>query len=133
MFHAWLWMENPDGVLAQNNWALPFAKAGLEVPDMVEPSLARAVSLWGSGSEYYQALLLRASSAEGEDRRVIVTAVERASAAVEGELGAGPQEGAEWSRRVAAHWHGLWDRLEADLSRESWDRLKGVAEAWAHG
>jgi hypothetical protein len=65
MFHAWLWLDNPDGVLAQNNWRLPFVQAGLDAGGL-RPSAdaARALSLHTAGPDYYLTLFLAAAALE---------------------------------------------------------------------
>src|SRR5437773_8658620 len=32
IMHAWIWLDNPDGLFATDNWALPYARLGLDVP-----------------------------------------------------------------------------------------------------
>ncbi|MGH7627661.1 MAG: hypothetical protein ACREOJ_20390 [Gemmatimonadaceae bacterium] len=39
MLHAWLWLPNPAGMFASDNWALPFVRAGVPVP-LADPSAA---------------------------------------------------------------------------------------------
>lgn len=61
MFHTWTWPPNPDGPLAQNNWALPWVRLGLTPPESPDPAVARALSLLGGGEAYYRTLLERAA------------------------------------------------------------------------
>lgn len=44
ILHAWVWIDNPRGVWAADNWMLPFVRAGLE-PDSAHSAAARALSL----------------------------------------------------------------------------------------
>ena len=60
MVHVWASVPNPDGILAQHNWALPFLRAGLSPPGESHPAAARGLSLAGDGWVYYRTLLHRA-------------------------------------------------------------------------
>lgn len=44
VMHAWIWAENPGGMLAPDNWTLPFVRLGLSPPE-TRPRAAMAVSL----------------------------------------------------------------------------------------
>jgi hypothetical protein len=58
VLHVWAWFENPDGPFATDNWALPFARLGLTVPDSAPDSDAwHAVALAAGGDRYYLAFL----------------------------------------------------------------------------
>ncbi|HEX9728250.1 MAG TPA: hypothetical protein VGA37_07090 [Gemmatimonadales bacterium] len=51
--HAWVWLDNPEGVFARNNWALPYARAGLEPPAHPKEDAARALSLVAGNLGYF--------------------------------------------------------------------------------
>jgi hypothetical protein len=57
MLHGWIWLENPAGVFADNNWSLPFARLGL-VPSHgpVPDAAGKALSLVTGGGEYFTRL-----------------------------------------------------------------------------
>lgn len=57
MVHVWTHLPNPEHPLAQNNWALPFFRAGVAAPDSVSSDAARALSLAGIGLVFYERLL----------------------------------------------------------------------------
>ncbi|MEJ2541335.1 MAG: hypothetical protein P8188_15435 [Gemmatimonadota bacterium] len=144
MVHAWLWAPNPDGLLAQNNWTLPYLKAGLRPPEAVDAGVARALSLGGSGAEYYQTLLVRAAGAGERDREIITRRVREASLrvdqVVDRRTGADPDRALDPPRlqqddqaRLEAEWARLWAALEAELSREAWRQLGPAAETWRSG
>ena len=44
VMHAWVWLPNPAGTFATDNWALPFARLGLPAPPNASRA-ARAVAL----------------------------------------------------------------------------------------
>jgi hypothetical protein len=53
MFHVWT-TPNPAGSFAQHNWALPFLRAGLAVPDKPSEFAARFVGLGTDAGLRYQ-------------------------------------------------------------------------------
>jgi hypothetical protein len=59
VLHAWLWLENPAGLFATDNWALPWYRLGMTPPTGTEEptpaGLAAALATGGQG--YYLALL----------------------------------------------------------------------------
>jgi len=60
VLHAWVWLENPAGLFATNNWALPYARLGLAAPARdAEPSEATLAAALASGGESYLSTLIR--------------------------------------------------------------------------
>jgi hypothetical protein len=57
VLHVWTTLPNPGGAYAPDNWSLPFARAGLSLPDHVDVDAARALSLAGKGDAYLRDLL----------------------------------------------------------------------------
>ncbi len=53
VLHAWVWVENPAGVLAPNNWTLPYFRVGLARPADATPEADRAMSLASVGSGFF--------------------------------------------------------------------------------
>lgn len=53
VLHAWIWIDNPDGVFATDNWALAFAR--LETPPRrgLPPAAMRAVALAAGAGRFY--------------------------------------------------------------------------------
>ncbi len=45
VLHAWIYVANPAGTFASDNWALPFVTAGLEPPATTDADAARGLSL----------------------------------------------------------------------------------------
>lgn len=64
VLHAWIYVTNPSGTFASDNWALPFVTAGLEPPAGAAPAAARGVSLARSAAFYATQLGLDAASLE---------------------------------------------------------------------
>jgi hypothetical protein len=133
MFHAWLWLDNPDGVLAQNNWRLPFLQAGLDAHGL-RPSAdaARALSLHTAGADYYLALFRAAAALEpGEvaalsdllDRRAH-TARAWAAAAPAGE----PLDVAALTE-LEALWADVWAEIAATVRASTWEALSMLRDS----
>ncbi len=59
VLHAWLWVNNPAGLFATDNWALPWHRLGIAPPpDSDRPSPAGfTAALAAGGGEYFLALL----------------------------------------------------------------------------
>ena len=53
MLHIWGALANPAGVFESDNWALPFARSSLDVPDRFEIASAKSLSLASGGDTYY--------------------------------------------------------------------------------
>lgn len=87
VLHIWTALPNPDGRYTPDNWTLPFARAAIAAPSMVDPDIGRAFSLGvGGGDEYLRRVLTDAglrtpAAAAGVDRaitdaRAVATAVQ---------------------------------------------------------
>jgi hypothetical protein len=60
VLHAWLWLENPAGLFATDNWALPWHRLGIPPPEWaVAGSPAAMATALASGGEAYFATVLR--------------------------------------------------------------------------
>jgi hypothetical protein len=57
VMHAWVWVDNPAGVFADENWALPYLRLGRMVPAQIDPHAARALALLHDGGAYYAGVL----------------------------------------------------------------------------
>jgi hypothetical protein len=55
--HAWLRVPHPDGLFAAENWAMPFVRAGLPVPEKYPDGAARALGLLNNGRRFFADLL----------------------------------------------------------------------------
>lgn len=53
VLHAWIYIANPGGLFAADNWALPFVRLGLEPPTGGAVDAARALSLAAGSVTYY--------------------------------------------------------------------------------
>jgi hypothetical protein len=121
MLHAWTGVPNPAGPFAADNWALPFARAGVPVPHHVTPAAGRAVSLAAGYAPFFRAAIARAAAPPPEALARIESAIDARARAIGARLAERPTAApdvaaleAEWARlgeamRRAAP--ALWPRL----------------------
>lgn len=130
MVHAWIWMENPDGVFAQDNWALPFRRLGLSVPEAVPPQAGKALFLLSDGVAYYTRLIETAGTPSTSDRAAIQQVLERFHAQVQMRYRAMHDVGAVSEADIAwlvAQWHALWAALKAAVHPALWAEIEMLA------
>ena len=65
VLHAWVGVPNPDGLFEADNWALPYVRAGVPVPNPMSKSAARALSLLSGAKAYYVSLSTVAGAQSG--------------------------------------------------------------------
>ncbi|MFI5279381.1 MAG: hypothetical protein ACHQU1_02710 [Gemmatimonadales bacterium] len=126
VLHAWLWIDNPDGTFATDNWALPWARLGLAPAGDASADAARLLSL-ATGGERYFALLLRVvarpDSLEDERARAVLEQARHAVLLAVDSLrirpGDGPALAAHWARR----WQDVWQDLRAALGPDARSRM----------
>ena len=129
MVHVWLPLENPAGVLAQNNWRLPFLRAGLEAPVAPSSLVARGLSLGSEGSEYYRELLHWAAGDGAQDRAAIDRALAASAVVVDAWIALhAPRADEAELRELAGVWVALWDELERSLSAAAFERVRPLRE-----
>jgi hypothetical protein len=115
ILHAWIWVENPRGVWAADNWMLPFVRAGL-APDSTLGGAARALSLLPAGAVAHYARVI-ATTVGGDDaqRARAREELQRAAAQV-----AAIRSGvSQWlSDRDAERLEAVWNELWACIARD---------------
>ena len=120
VLHAWIWLDNPDGLLATDNWALPYARLGLTVPPHASRPAARALALAaGDGGRVYLEALVHAVGQPSDDEMKTLSAIlirHQASARAQ----------ATNIATLEACWSVLWEDVKATVRPEVWDRLLGL-------
>jgi hypothetical protein len=130
MLHAWLWSPNPDGIFAQDNWALPYVRLGLATPASIDRDAARALSMLSNGAEYYRTLirtaaLLDETAAQHIDRITEELHAELTAWRAERALEAVVSDGGTSELRAA--WHHFWQRVLDAVPPEARERLRPFA------
>jgi hypothetical protein len=131
MLHAWVWLENPDGAFAPDNWALPFVRLGLDPPARVSAGAARALSLPSGGDDYYLHLVEVIASPTRDGMETARTAIRGARADVDAWIRALQSTGAakiDAGRldRLEAIWSDLWRTISAAVPDDAAKRLAMV-------
>lgn len=119
VLHAWIWLENPDGLLATDNWALPYARLGLRLPPGASPDAARAVGLAAgdAGRAYVEALLRAVGRPSPAEEQALAHLVERHQAAARALLPGDAQT-------LARCWTELLEDVRVAVRPEVWERLQ---------
>ncbi|HEY6343895.1 MAG TPA: hypothetical protein VIY49_20560 [Bryobacteraceae bacterium] len=132
MLHAWIWLENPAGVFAADNWALPYFRLGMQPPHNAAPhdapiTAAKALSLVSGGAGYFAASIRAATGPlTGGEQKHIDAAFAQSHAAVEQFLRARPLGTLTHSEldHLSAIWAGLWKAVDASVSHKMRLRLQ---------
>jgi hypothetical protein len=134
ILHAWVWIDNPDGVFTTDNWSLPYARAGVQAPRVGAAELAAALSLGTGGADYY---LLAARNAgrlsDGEAlsaERLLRAEASRIAAHVACMRARHALDPAE-ERELVERWRALWDAV-AGVAPDRAASIRPLARA-AHG
>ena len=127
VLHAWIWLENPDGLLATDNWALPYARLGYRMPPGASRDAARALALAaGDGGRTYVEALLRAvgrpNAVEGQALALLVAKHQTAARAI---LPGDPAD-APPLEALAQCWSAMLEDVRAAVRPEVWERIASV-------
>lgn len=127
VLHAWIWLDNPDGLLAADNWALPYARLGYPAPVGAPREAARAVALaaGAGGRAYVEALLRAVGQASVEETRALTAVVVRHQVAARALV----QSDTIPRLRLAELercWLALLDDVRAIVRPEVWERLRQI-------
>ena len=113
MLHAWIWLANPAGMFAADNWAIPYFRLGIEPPQDGPEAAARALALASGGAEYFSASVHAAVPLTAAESRKVDAAFARSRTAVEALLrGSTPSELAG----LSAIWTKLWKEIDSAVS-----------------
>lgn len=121
VLHAWVWLDNPDGLLATDNWALPYARLGYGAPPAgASRDAARALALAADdgGRAYLEALLHAVGQPNAEESGALAAIVARHQGAARDVV---PNVAA-----LEHCWSVLWDDVKLAVRPEVWERLAAV-------
>jgi hypothetical protein len=129
MVHAWVWLPNPEGTFAADNWAIPYLRLGLEPRTRAPVDAGKALSLLVGADLYLaEALGTRGGLTAGETRRVR-KAIAQARAQV-AELRRSSMTGELTDREaeaLAGLWQALWRGIASDLGAQTWARVESLS------
>jgi len=127
MLHAWVWLENPAGVFAKDNWALPFARLGIMAPKSIPPAAAKALSLTTGGDNFYRALALAVGHPATDDQAKIEAVLQRYRRLVGAwvvETQGNAEPGTTELEKLADVWESMWAEINEIVSPEVRERLR---------
>ena len=129
MLHAWVWLPNPEGTFAADNWALPYFRLGRTPPPGAPAAAGRALSLVTGGDGHLARAVKAADPLPAERQRLVDDAIARARAEVEGILRGRPgtELAAADAGRLEATWSALWREIAGLLPVEVMDQLRQSA------
>ncbi len=129
ILHAWLWADNPDGMFATDNWALPWHRLGLRPPAGAPVEAAKLLSLAAGGTRYFTLLAQAVARPDSLDPGPVGVALSQAgSEAVELAAAMRARGGATRadSEELAARWRVLWASIGARVEPTMGARLAGL-------
>ena len=129
MAHAWVWLSNPAGTFAADNWAVPYFRRGLDTPADAPVACAKALALAGGGTAHLAAVLEGAGARAPSEHRAVQKALARAQRSA-GEVvrGAHGQLDAGQLALLAEVWARLWKDLDRALPIPIRSRLQAFRE-----
>jgi hypothetical protein len=130
VLHAWIWLENPAGIFESENWALPFARLGMAVPQPVSPRAAKALSLLTGGDTYLDVTLRAVGRPDSSDaaaiKRILARNRQRVDTWRSGATGRAPS--AEVIASLADLWVRMWGEIGSAVNPVVRERLQALHE-----
>jgi hypothetical protein len=115
VLHAWVYVANPAGLFASDNWALPFVRLGLEPPTAFPEAAGRALALADSGVAFFVEQLGATTDLGPAAARAVESALAARADTVRAWLAArprGPLDAGELDR-LARLWGAAWSDARA--------------------
>lgn len=136
VLHAWLGIENPVGVFATDNWALPWARLGLAPPPeaAADEDASRMLALATGGDRYFAALVRLVGAPDSAEQALVASALARGAVMARAAAAALAPDAItpEATRRLAAAWRTLWTDALAALDPTARARLAHAVLSPAH-
>jgi len=129
MLHAWIWLENPEGLFAPDNWAIPFLRLGLASPTKGGTDAGKALSLLSGAGDYLARAVPLAVAPTAIDTPTLRAAVARARANAQAVAGtrSDPVLSAAELAELGAAWREMWRMIDAALPADATERLRFLA------
>jgi hypothetical protein len=126
MVHAWLWLPNPEGLFAADNWAIPYQRLGLMAPVGAPASAAKALSLATGGADYFMMAIEAAVALSPADRVAVQANFDGARSTVDAVL----RERSDMTLtadelvRLSTAWTALWTAIDTGVSPAAREHLQ---------
>jgi hypothetical protein len=125
LLHAWVWLENPEGPFASDNWALPFSRLGRPVVGPVSPAAAKAASLIAGGDAHVLWVLDRLARPDSAERLAIEAVMREYRQKVRAVLEPATGEAVSPSEMLALEqtWRTMWTEIASVVGDETRERI----------
>jgi hypothetical protein len=129
MLHAWIWLHNPEGLFAADNWAIPFLRLGLNPPKRGGADAGKALSLLSGADAYLARAIPLAVAPTAIDAEALRTAIARARESAEAVVGTRSRPALSDAElaELGAAWQQIWRTIDATLPADAVARLRGLA------
>lgn len=130
MIHACVWTENPEGPFAQQNWALPFHRLDIPVPERLTPAAGKAAHLVSGGVEYYAEVIHRAGKPSADEMAAVNDVLRSSRDDVRSIIDVCMSDSAtdvECVARLSAQWSTMWDELFRRLGPDVVEQLRPLS------
>ena len=109
MLHAWIWLDNPAGMFAADNWAIPYFRLGIQPSPNTSEAAAKALALTVAGGAGHLAAEVQVP---GKARKKVLVAFEQTRRSVERilERRSGNLSDVDW-RKLDAEWLRLMGKI----------------------
>ena len=114
MLHAWIWLANPAGMFAADNWAVPYFRLGIKPAENAPDAAAKALALVTGGAKHFLASIHAAVPLTSTERKKVDAAFARSCIAVEA-LIPGPSTAAPTPADLSAVWTRLWKEIDSSV------------------
>lgn len=121
--HAWIWLDNPDGIFAPDNWAIPYLRMGLEPGPAPDPRAGRGMALAAGDAQYFAALLRQHAGLADREADAALKALDAAG----GRAAHGLQE--KGVQAAADAWAAAWHDIENAVARSRRPAVQRVRRA----
>lgn len=125
LLHAWVWLENPRGTFASDNWALPFARLGRTVVGPPSPAAAKAASLISGGDAHVSWVIDRLAKPDSVERVAIEAVMRAIQQRVLESLAPATGESVSPSEMQALEqaWRAMWAEIASAVGPETRERI----------
>lgn len=129
MLHAWVWLANPEGLFAADNWAVPFLRLGFAPPAQDGSAAGKALSLLSGADAYLARAVATAVAPAAIDEGTLHSAIARArqgvASIVQGRSGAALS--ASELEALATRWQQLWRAIESGLPADAAESVRSLS------